>query len=115
MSALIAGAAGAVSVTILHELIRKSYSGAPRLDLLGKEAFRKSASALDTEPPSGTDLYLSTMAADLLSNTIYYSGAGYTRRSPVLAGTALGLAAGLGAVTLPDKLGLGRFYDQFQP
>ena len=34
---LIGGLAGAISITIIHEIVRKIYPDAPRLDLLGEQ------------------------------------------------------------------------------
>ena len=49
-----------------------------------------------------------TFAAEAISNSAYYSLVGLARPENALAaGTLLGLAAGLGAVILPARLGLG--------
>ena len=49
------------------------------------------------------------LVGDLVSNSLYYSlvGAG-ARQDAMRNGALLGLAAGLGAVFLPEPLGLGR-------
>jgi len=48
------------------------------------------------------------LAGDIASNTAYYSLVGLAGRgNEIAAGTLLGLAAGIGAVTLPGPLGLG--------
>src|SRR5687768_5296880 len=110
MSRLIAGwvggAAGAITVTALHECIRHWYSGAPRLDQMGKEATAKLLQAARAEKLLDQQLYYTSMIGDVLSNTAYYSGASASRKHPVIAGTALGVLAGIGAVKLPARIGL---------
>ena len=49
-----------------------------------------------------------TLAADLVSNTLYYALIGLGRRRPLLCGAALGALAGAGAVALPGRLGLSQ-------
>jgi hypothetical protein len=103
---LVAGFAGAITTTVLHELIRKNVSNAPRLDLLGEEATAKTIEAAGVTAPEGDRLYWTSMAGDIVANTLYYSMAGLKKQSSVRAGIGLGLSAGLGAVELPGKLGL---------
>jgi hypothetical protein len=105
--AIAAGAAGAGTTTILHELTRRVAPAAPRVDLLGMQALARLLRAAGTTPPTGDALYNLTLAGDLASNTAYFGavGAGQRERAVVL-GTALGLAAGAGAVLLPPALGL---------
>lgn len=103
---LLAGLAGAVTTTLLHELIRKNVDNAPRLDLLGEEATTKTIEAVGVTAPEGDNLYWTTLAGDIFANTLYYSMVGLKKQSSVGAGMGLGLSAGLGAVELPGKLGL---------
>lgn len=106
---LLGGLAGAVTVTLLNEVVRRRLPHAPRMDVIGERALAGSLEAAHVDPPRGRALYGWTMAADLASNTLYYSlvGAGGPGGT-WLRGGALGLAAGLGAVLLPRPLGLGR-------
>jgi hypothetical protein len=56
------------------------------------------------EPES---LYEVTMAADLISNGIYYGLFGmFGRERAPLTGVALGVLAGVGAVVAPPKMGM---------
>jgi hypothetical protein len=104
-SALVSGLAGATVLTATHEVIRQFNSKAPRMDLLGMQAISKALKKVDWKRPS--NLYLITMAGDLIANSLYYSAAGIGGRKSVwVRGAALGLAAGLGAVLLPKPLGL---------
>ena len=106
---LLSGLVGAVTVTLLNEGVRRRLPHAPRMDVIGERALVKSLEAAHLDAPRGPSLYRWTMAADLVSNALYYSlvGAG-ARRGVWARGGALGLAAGLGAVFLPLPLGLGR-------
>lgn len=102
---LLAGLAGATTLTLLHQSARRLSPDAPRLDLLGMHALADTIRAAGGDPPDEATLYRTTLAADLLSNTLYYAfvgtGAGAWRR-----GALLGLAAGVGAVVLPPWAGL---------
>jgi len=106
-SAIGGGIAGAVVVTLLHETVRRLYTEAPRMDLLGMEAMAKTLDSSDIAVPDKKALFNITMAADLVSNSLYYSIAGIGKeKQAVVRGTLLGVAAGLGAVYLPKPLGL---------
>ncbi|WP_081908939.1 hypothetical protein [Deinococcus sp. YIM 77859] len=104
-----AGLAGALTVTLLNEGARRVLPHAPRMDVIGERALGKSLRGAGVKPPRGEDLYRWTLGADLVSNALYYSlvGAG-APQGAWSRGSALGLAAGLGAVFLPRPLGLGR-------
>jgi hypothetical protein len=106
---LLAGMLGAIAVTALNESVRRISSKAPRLDKLGMDAAGKSLDAAGLPRPDDRKLFWGTMAADLVSNGLYYSLiglAGADAKSRWLLGSGLGLAAGLGAVILPEPLQL---------
>jgi len=73
---LIAGFAGALSLTLLHEGLKRKLHDAPRIDLLGEEAvnvlLNKAGKSINDEKK----LYATTLAGDLVANTIYYSAIG---------------------------------------
>jgi len=105
--AIAAGAAGAGTTTILHELTRRLTPDAPRVDLLGMQALARLLRAGGAVPPTGRALYTLTLAGDLASNTAYFGAVGAGPRERAVAlGAALGLVAGAGAVLLPPRLGL---------
>ncbi|BDP44228.1 hypothetical protein DAETH_41970 (plasmid) [Deinococcus aetherius] len=103
------GVAGAVTVTLLNEGVRRVTPHAPRMDVIGERALSEALEAVGVNPPRGDSLYRWTLLGDLASNTLYYAlvGVGGPRNAWGRGG-ALGLAAGLGAVLLPRPLGLGR-------
>lgn len=110
LPSLAGGLAGALSVTILHELIRKFDSSAPRLDLLGEQAASRLIEKTGHHAPEGKKLYFTGLAGDILSNTLYYSIAGTRMKSLFSTGGLLGLSAGVGALALPEKLNLNKVF-----
>jgi len=103
---IVAGLGGAIALNIIHESLKKRDSDMPRVDLLGEEALEKSLDYFDAEIHKDT-LYKTTLAGDIISNALYYSaiGAGDTKYLLPRA-IAIGVAAGVGAITLPEPLGL---------
>jgi hypothetical protein len=106
-TSLIGGLAGAIALNLLHETARRFFSSAPRIDKIGEQALSKSLASAGIQPPSGKKLFGATLAADVISNAVYYSllGAGKPKHL-LLRGAAAGLIAGIGAVKLPEPMGL---------
>ena len=102
-NALISGAAGAVALTAVHQAARAVTTDAPRMDVVGMRALARGVSAAGAEAPkTHAGLYGATLAGDLIANSVYFSLATtYTR------GTVLGIMAGIGALVLPERMGLG--------
>jgi len=99
---------GALTVTLLNESVRRLLPHAPRIDVIGERGLSKVLRAIGVDPPRGTALYWSTLVADLLSNSLYYSLIGLGHPEQVgRQGVGLGMTAGLGAAVLPPRLGLG--------
>ena len=107
LKALGSGLVGACALTLIHETARRFLDDAPRMDVLGMRALAKAAHVVDVSPP--VPLHEAALVGDLVSNSLYYSLVGAGRpRDAVRNGALLGLAAGLAAVFLPERLGLGR-------
>jgi hypothetical protein len=104
---LLAGLGGAIALNVLHEALKKTDDDMPRVDILGEEVLEKSLDYFDAEIHDKDTLYGATLAGDILSNALYYSaiGAGDSKYIWPRA-VAIGLAAGVGAITLPEPLGL---------
>jgi hypothetical protein len=105
--ALGGGTVGAIALTALHEATRRTVPHAPRMDVIGMRALTRTARALGRRPARGRRLFRQTLLGDLAANALYYSLAAGGRRS-ARRGLLLGAAAGVGAATLPQLLGLGR-------
>ena len=105
--AIISGMAGAAALTAVHQAARMVTDSAPRMDVVGMRAIARGQEA--TSGATGTEssvenpaLYNLALAGDLFFNSAYYSMATTWTR-----GAALGVLAGVGALFLPQKLGLG--------
>jgi hypothetical protein len=100
--AALAGIVGAVAVTAVHQVARRLTLDAPRMDVLGERALTRGARMADLPVPGRSTLHRAALAGDLVCNSAYYSLAtSWTR------GIVLGLAAGVGALVLPQRMGLG--------
>ena len=95
-------------MTLLNESARRIIPDAPRLDILGKRAIALPLMKAGQAPPADDVLYWISMAGDLAANTAYYGLVGLGEKENALRnGMLIGLAAGVGAVVLPQRLGLG--------
>ncbi len=103
---ILAGVGGAVMLNILHESLKHTNENMPRIDLVGTEALQKSLNYIGQSIDDPKKLYFATLAGDLVSNGAYYSLIFYNGKHIWTKAVALGLAAGVGAVVLPEKLGL---------
>lgn len=75
------------------------------MDLLGEEAIAKGFNKVGADRPSEKKLHNMAITGDIIANTLFF-GAAATTISSCSKGTLLGIAAGLGGVYLPEKLGL---------
>lgn len=103
------GVVGAATLTAVHESARRIIPGAPRVDIIGKRAIARPMNAMGYRPPAGRRLYWWTLAAEVISNGLFYGLVGLGgRKNAWRRGAVMGLGAGLGAAFLPPYLGLGR-------
>ena len=109
-SSLISGFSGAIALTILHQVFRKTVKNAPRMDRMGEQAIQKIIGSTGHKVPSKDSLFNVTMAGDIAGNAMYYAMVGGLRVNPVITGATLGFAAGVGALLLPEPLGLDEKY-----
>jgi hypothetical protein len=108
LESLNSGFAGAMALTAIHEIARRTFEDAPRMDLLGQRAIGNISEMVFGEQPSGEDLQEMSLVGDIAANSLYYSlvGAGPCEGA-IVRGAVLGLVAGVGAVALPGPMGLG--------
>jgi prepilin signal peptidase PulO-like enzyme (type II secretory pathway) len=105
---LFSGLVGAVAVNLLNETARQFVQDAPRLDILGKRAIAYPLMEAGKEPPPNSQLYWIALGGDIITNSLYYSIVGFGDvKNAYRTGALLGLAAGVGAVVLPERIGLG--------
>jgi hypothetical protein len=104
----IAGLGGAIALNILHESLKHQDPKMPRIDQLGEEAVQKGIElAGGKRIKNERKLYRTTLAADLISNAVYYSAIGAGGPKHIWSRAfALGIAGGTGAVFGPTFLGL---------
>lgn len=103
----IGGLAGACTLTLLNESVKKLDKDAPRMDLLGMNAVARVMKGNNILTQTAGKLFPIALAGDLVSNSLYYSMADSGDKNKTLVrGALLGLGAGLGAVVLPKTLGL---------
>lgn len=107
-SSVLAGSAGALALTAVHESVRRFDPRAPRMDLVAMRGLRWTLDSLGKRASEST-LHRMALVGDVLSNTAYYAlvGIGHARRAP-MRGAVLGALAGIGALALPPHLGLGK-------
>ncbi len=107
LAAIAGGAAGAATLTVLNELLKRVTPQAPRLDNLARQGLRKTISGTGATPPNGDTLHWGSLAGDFAANTAYYGtalafGPGVAKwLAPVL-----GAGAGVGSVVIPAPVGL---------
>lgn len=103
----IGGFAGAIALNVVHQSLKQFIDEAPAVDLVGEQALNKGLKKVGVKPLRGDKLFLSTLAADVASNAIYYSLIGFgSRKNTLTRGVGYGLAAGVGALALTKPMGL---------
>ncbi|WP_370900413.1 hypothetical protein [Chryseobacterium gossypii] len=97
----LAGLGGAIALSLLHEVIRKNFDDVPEVNKVGEEALNKALDKVNITVTNEDQLYAATLAGDVLGNGIYYA-------TTATGGfnLASGLLMGLGALALPEKMGL---------
>lgn len=107
VAAVAAGAAGAGTLTLLHQLVKQVSPDAPRLDNAAKEGIRRTIASAGGPQPSEEELHRVSLAGDLLANTAYYAAAvGFGARAAKWIAPLLGAGAGVGSVLAPGRIGL---------
>jgi hypothetical protein len=110
MSSMAGGLAGALSVTMMQELLKRVDPSAPRIDLLRKQAAFKIADKMGNGSTTARTVNSMGMAGDIISNTLYFSLTAAAGKRAIPIGSILGLSMGAGAIALPSKLGLNSYF-----
>ncbi|WP_294287312.1 hypothetical protein [uncultured Chryseobacterium sp.] len=98
---IIAGLGGAIALSLLHEVVRRNFDNVPEINKVGEEALNKALDKADMKITNHDQLYAATLAGDVIGNGMYYATTATSGFN-----IASGLAMGLGALALPEKLGL---------
>jgi hypothetical protein len=105
----LSGLLGAIATTVLNETFRRFMPYAPRLDILGLRLASAGFQLAGMNPPRGLVVRAIALVGDLVSNSLFFGLIGLGRpRHPLVRGSVLGLAMGIGAVALPEPLGFGK-------
>jgi hypothetical protein len=103
------GLVGATSVAALNYLAARYLPGAPRLDVLGLQLTTAAFKQLGIHPPGGLPAKALALLNSLASNSMFYGLVGLgAPKTAWLRGGALGLAMGLGVLTLSPAFGVGK-------
>lgn len=104
---LCSGLAGAVAATATQQALKATVPDPPRMDVLGMRGVRKVLESLHIPVPEGRDLFNSALVGDIICNSLYFSPVGKKSGAAAIgSGLSLGLMAGIGALKLPQQLGL---------
>ena len=98
---IIAGLGGAIALSVLHEVIRRNFDNVPEINKVGEEALNKVLDKADVKITNHDQLYAATLAGDVIGNGMYYATTATSGFN-----IASGLVMGLGALALPEKMGL---------
>ena len=106
-NALLAGAAGAAVLTLVHEGMRQIVPTAPRVDIIGRRLVSYAFHQTGNATPDKEKRYTIAMIGDLISNSLYYSLVGWGNSSSAITkGLLLGVGGGVAAVVAPQYLDL---------
>ena len=107
-TAIASGVVGAGVLTLLHEGARRQIPRAPRMDIVGMRAIDRVMAWMNVQLLNRPSLHRLALAGDILGNSLYYSAVpGRTPAATWGRGLVLGTLAGIGALSLPERLGLG--------
>ncbi|WP_034753401.1 hypothetical protein [Chryseobacterium daeguense] len=98
---ILAGLGGAIALNLLHEVVRRNFDNVPEVNKVGEEALNKALDKVDMKITNHDQLYAATLAGDVIGNGMYYATTATSGFN-----IASGLMMGLGAVALPEKMGL---------
>jgi hypothetical protein len=102
----IAGLAGSLALTAVHQIFKKYYSEAPNLDQVGEIAIKTSLEKVDLHATNQDEVYAAAMGGNILSNAILFSTlATSTNTSQIISKTlGAGLLGAAGTLGLADNL-----------
>lgn len=106
--AFASGAIGAGVLTLIHQSARGRLPRAPRMDVVGMRAVDRVTEWMGARVLPRPQLHRAALAGDMIANSLYYSMVpGRTPAATWQRGLMLGAMAGVGALSLPERIGLG--------
>ena len=102
----IAGLAGSLALTGVHQLFKKYCSGSPNLDQVGETAIEKSLEAADVKASDEEEVYAAAMGGNILSNALLFSTLATTTNTTQIITKTLGtgLLGAAGTIGLADQI-----------
>lgn len=102
----IAGLAGSLALTGIHQLFKKCTTDAPNLDQVGQEAVNVTLEKIDAPKTDQEQVYAAAMGGNILSNALLFSTlATSTNTSQIISKTlGTGLLGAAGTIGLADQL-----------
>ena len=102
----IAGLAGSLALTGVHQLFKKYCSGSPNLDQVGEKAIKTTLEKVDAPQTDEEQVYVAAMGGNILSNALLFSTlATSTNTSQIISKTlGTGLLGAAGTIGLADQL-----------
>jgi len=102
----IAGLAGSLALTGVHQLFKKYCSGSPNLDQVGETAIEKSLEAVDVKASDEEEVYAAAMGGNILSNALLFSTLATTTNTTQIITKTLGtgLLGAAGTIGLADQI-----------
>lgn len=102
----IAGLAGSLALTGLHQIFRKYTNSAPHLDQIGEVALEKSLDAVNAPSQDEDTVYAAALSGNILTNAVLFSTLATSTNASQFIGKTLGtgLLGAAGSVGLADQL-----------
>ncbi len=102
----IAGLAGSLALTGVHQLFKKYLAGAPNLDQVGEEAVKTTLAKVDAPTSDEEQVFAAAMTGNILSNALLFSTlATSTDTTQIITKTlGTGLLGAAGTLGLADQL-----------
>ena len=102
----LAGLAGSLALTAVHQIFKKYSSEAPNLEEVGEVAVRASLDKANLQPTDEEEVYAAAMGGNILSNALLFSTlATSTNTTQIISKTlGTGLLGAAGTIGLADQL-----------
>ena len=102
----IAGLAGSLALTGVHQIFKKYVTGAPNLDQVGEKAVQTSLKKVDVNVSDEEQVYAAAMGGNILSNALLFSTLATSTNTSQIISKPLGtdVLGAAGTIGLADQL-----------